>query len=125
MLQKNISGKDTDYYRIENGSVMLSITPLIDELNNRIKSESEYGPGFFDVTVNRYIDECEKFFKKAPTSVWQEIKSEITRRAPNVIKSHQVKDNVKPMGMLGTIVCTALACTFFGVTSYLMIPLLN
>ncbi|WP_272515411.1 hypothetical protein [Providencia sp. PROV214] len=126
MLQRNIKGTCTDYYSIaSDGAVILSIQPLLSDLDERMKNEAKYGAGFFDVALNDFIDECEGFFKKSPRDIWEKIKEEIIESAPSIIKSHQTIDTRKPIGLLGTIVITALVCTAFGVAAYLMIPLLD
>ncbi|MGT5975203.1 hypothetical protein ACRWUA_15510 [Escherichia coli] len=126
MLQKNIPGKEADYYAVSGTDVTLSIDPLLKGLRERIENSIKYGPGPLSLAANDYIAECKAFFKNTPTDVWLKIDSALNQFAGKLISDNQttVKE-VKTLSTLGVIIFTALFCTVFGVVSYLMIPLLN
>lgn len=123
MFQKNISGKDTDYYTMNGDSVSISINPLISGLYERMNQG--IGCGLFEAAAKEYISECESFFKKSPAEVQIKIKEELTAHAKNFKPDSGVEYNKKPAGILTTIITTAIFCTAFGVAAYLMIPLLD
>lgn len=123
MFQKNISGKDTDYYTMNGDSASISINPLIYGLHERMNQG--LGCGLFEAAAKEYISECESFFKKSPDEVQLKIKEELIAKAREFSQESKPEDNRKPIGIFATIIIIALVCTFFVVASYLMIPLLD
>lgn len=126
MLQKNIPGKEADYYAVSGTDVTLSIDPLLKGLGERIDNSRKYGPGPLSDAAEDYMSECKVFFKNTPIDIWMKIDSNLRQKAEGLIKSYQSeKKEGKPFGVIGVVVFTALFCTAFGIISYLMIPLLN